>query len=395
MKENSKQIFKYSYITAALFLLIVFAVFLLNVYETVYNIKSGNDKGIRAIAADAESVEQIVYPFVNLNGAFQSVMQRDYIYDADPANDTIRKSDGYIVSVPSGYKDKDVAAAAKKLKASSDWLAAKGIPLIYIQAPSKMTVSAEPAMPGIPNHTYAKNEVFRKEAEHLGIEYVAASDWLSGRGSDSDFYRTDHHWTIEACYEVATGICSYLNDKHGFGIDEKLFDSDSYESMTHTKAFLGAEGRRTGIWYAGLDDFTEIIPKFDTDFDIAIIDKEDGTTKRKGSFTEAVMDRTKDVQHYSFEDSAYYEYWGGDYGRIHVINNKLNNGKKVLLFKDSYGVPVTALLTNVFSSMDIIDVRYYNDDKSIRSIIEEEKPDAVIYIYGTGYLSKKKMFTIK
>lgn len=116
MKENSKQIFKYSYITAALFLLIVFAVFLLNVYETVYNIKSGNDKGIRAIAADAESVEQIVYPFVNLNGAFQSVMQRDYIYDADPANDTIRKSDGYIVSVPSGYKDKDVAAAAKSLK---------------------------------------------------------------------------------------------------------------------------------------------------------------------------------------------------------------------------------------------------------------------------------------
>ena len=392
--ENNKTRIKYSYVTAALFLLIVFAVFLLNIYETASHLRSGEDKGIRSIAADAESVDRIVYPFVNLNGAFQNIMQRDYIYDADPENDTIRKPSGYIVSIPSGYKEKDVSAAAERLKASSDWLAERNIPLIYVQAPSKMTVSDEPAMPGIPNHTYAKNKTFRSKAEKLGIEYISASDWLSGGGSDSDFYKTDHHWTTEACYEVAAGICSYLNDKHGFEIAEDIFRRDSYIFDTHSKAFLGAEGRRTGIWYAGLDDFTEIVPEFDTDFDVTIIDKEDGTSERKGPFEEAVMDKSKDIDHYSFEDSAYYEYWGGDYGRIHVENNKLKDGKKVLIFKDSYGVPVTAFLTNAFSSMDIIDVRYYNDDKSIKSIIEEEKPEAVIYIYGTGYLSKKKMFRI-
>ena len=45
--------------------------------------------------------------------------------------------------------------------------------------------------------------------------------------------------------------------------------------------------------------------------------------------------------------------------------------------------------------MDIIDTRYYSDDKSIGEVIAEEQPDAVLYIYGTGYLNKKKMFTIK
>jgi hypothetical protein len=107
------------------------------------------------------------------------------------------------------------------------------------------------------------------------------------------------------------------------------------------------------------------------------------------------MDMSKDVSHYSFEDSAYYEYWGGDYGRVHVVNKKMPDAPKVLVFKDSYGIPVTAFLTNVFSEMEIIDIRYYSDDKRIKEIIAEERPDAVLYVYGTGYLSKKKMFAIR
>ncbi len=393
MKGKKERHIKYGYLTTLLFVLVIFACFAVNLYETASNIRSGEDKGVRAIAADAESIDRIVYPFVNLNGAFQNIMKRDYVYDADPANDTIKKSDGYIVSVPSGFSKEEVETAAGQLKDSSDWLSSRGIPLIYVQAPSKMSISDEPAMPGIPNKTYGKNAAFRDKALELGVEYIDASVWLEG--DDSDFYITDHHWTTQSGFRVAAGICEYLNTHYDFGVDLKTVDESNYEFRTHRNAFLGAEGRRTGIWYAGLDDFTEIIPKFDTDFAITISDKDGNITERAGTFDESVMDMSKDVSHYSFEDSAYYEYWSGDYGRVHVVNNKNPDGRKVLIFKDSFGIPVTAFLTNAFSSMDIIDVRYYNDDKSIRSIIEEEQPDAVLYVYGTGYLSKKKMFKIK
>lgn len=391
-KKNTRTI-RYRYLTAVLFVLVVFACTALNAKEILQNYKDGTTRGVRALAADAESVDAIVYPFVNLNGAFQNVMQRDYIYDADPANDTIKKKSGYIVSIPSGYSDEDVAAAADKLKASADWLAAYDIPLVYIQAPSKMSISSDEAMPGITNHTYAKNALFREKAEALGIDYVDSTDWLTG--TDADFYRTDHHWTTEACFDAAAGICAHLRDRYGIETDASALERSGYDFAVHKNAFLGAEGRRTGIWYTGLDDFTEITPVFDTDFDITISDKDGNISERHGSFEEAVMDKSKDVSHYSFEDSAYYEYWSGDYGRIHVVNKKDPDAPKVIVFKDSYGVPVTAFLSNAFSEMDIVDIRYYSDDKSVKDIITEEQPDAVLYIYGTGYLSKKKMFAIK
>jgi len=393
MDKKSTGTIRYRYLTAVLFVLVVFVCTALNAKEVLQNYKDGTTRGVRALAADAESVDAIVYPFVNLNGAFQNVMQRDYIYDADPANDTIKKKSGYIVSIPSGYSDEDVAAAADKLKASADWLAAYDIPLVYIQAPSKMSISSDEAMPGITNHTYAKNALFREKAKALGIDYVDSTDWLTG--TDADFYRTDHHWTTEACFDVAAGICTHLRDRYGIETDASVLDRNGYEFTVHKNAFLGAEGRRTGIWYTGLDDFTEITPVFDTDFDITISDKDGNVSERHGSFADTVMDKSKDVSHYSFEDSAYYEYWSGDYGRIHAVNKKAPDAPKVLVFKDSYGVPVTAFLTNAFSEMDIIDIRYYSDDKSVKDIITEEQPDAVLYIYGTGYLSKKKMFSIK
>ena len=115
MKEKKTGTIKYRYLTAVLFLLVVFICFVLNMKETAQNYLSGETKGIRAAAADAESVDSIVYPFVNLNGGFQGLMQRDYLYDADPDNDTIRKSSGYIISRPSGYDEEDVKTSAQKL----------------------------------------------------------------------------------------------------------------------------------------------------------------------------------------------------------------------------------------------------------------------------------------
>lgn len=393
MKEKKTGTIKYRYLTAVLFLLVVFACFVLNVKETLNNYRAGTTHGIREIAADAEAVDSIVYPFVNLNGGFQGLMDRDYLYDADPGNDIIRKPDGYIVSRASGYSEEDVDAAVQKLADSADWLAEMDIPLVYIQAPSKMSASPDEAMPGLTNYTYYKNQYFREKALEKGIDYIEAAQWLNG--SDEDFYRTDHHWTTDSCFTAAAGICEHLRDKYGLDIRMDQLDEDRYTVTRHERAFLGAEGRRSGIWYTGLDDFTEIIPSFETDFDIEISDKETNETSRSGSFEETVMDMSKDVSHYSFEDSAYYEYWGGDYGRVHVVNKKMPDAPKVLVFKDSYGIPVTAFLTNVFSEMEIIDIRYYSDEKKVKDIIREERPDAVMYIYGTGYLNKKKMFTIK
>lgn len=77
MDKKSTGTIRYRYLTAVLFVLVVFVCTALNAKEVLQNYKDGTTRGVRALAADAESVDAIVYPFVNLNGAFQNVMQRD------------------------------------------------------------------------------------------------------------------------------------------------------------------------------------------------------------------------------------------------------------------------------------------------------------------------------
>ena len=380
----------YSYITAILFFIFIFGLFAAELSETCENQK-GKDVGIKAIVSDMESVDSVIYPFININGAFQNIMKRDYIYDAKPSNAIIKKKSGYIVSTDEKYDRKDIEKCVADLQKKQERLACYGIPLVYIQAPGKMSGSPERSMPGLHNYTYDKYADFKEEAENATFDYVDTKAWMS-KDWDKNFYVTDHHWKTEVCLDAAYRFCSYLSDEYGISADTDALREENFRNNTLKQMFLGAEGRRTGIWYAGLDDFTVITPKYETNFDVWISDKEKKHHKRKGSFEEAVMDTTKDLSKYSFEKSAYYAYWGGDYGRVHVVNNNVRGKGKVMVIKDSYGIPVTAFMSCALSEMDILDYRYYKEDKSIWEIIEEERPDAVLYIYGTGYLTYPSMF---
>ena len=268
----------------------------------------------------------------------------------------------------------------------------QGIPLLYVQAPGKLGFSEEGPMPGLENNTYQKLNDFLAELDKADIDYVDTREWMSG---PDGFYDTDHHWTTETCFDIAAGLGRLLNSEYGFNIDEAALDASNYDFETHKDAFLGAEGRRTGRYYAGLDDFTVITPAFDTDFHVEIESKETGHSERDGSFEDTIMDSTKDTVHYSFDDSAYYAYWGGDYGRAEASNNKIDDDSSIVVIKDSYGIPVTAFLTNMFHKVNVIDIRYYESDKKLRDVIAEADPDMVMFIYGSGYLGKKKMFKIK
>ena len=374
MNEKKKQQkVNISHISTLVFVAFIFVMFIMNILKM-------NDR--------------FTYSFININGWYQGIMQRDYIYDVDSENDIIKTSSGQLVSKAKAASKEDVMEAVSRLKKSSDWCSERGIPLIYVQAPSKLSFTAEGAMPGIKNNTYEKVEWFFSKAEQEEIEFIDAREWFEDDYS-KDFFATDHHWTLGKSRDVASRIGEYLNSHYDFGIDDALLDEKNYNVSVHKDVFLGAEGRRVGKYYAGLDDIDDIIPLYDTDFSIRIEDKEGKKSERKGSFEETVMDRSKDIDHYSFEDSAYYLYWGGDYGRIHVDNNINKNGRNVMVFKDSYGAPVTAFMTPYFESMDIIDIRYYEGEKSVKEIIADEDPDAVLFIYGPGYLAKKKMFAIK
>lgn len=392
MRNNSK--IKYKHLITAVFLVTITVMFIFNIKETAANVITGvTEKTPGALAADLENVETGTYTYININGFYQGLMQRNYMYDVNESDELIRADGKYLVSVPSTYDTNSIRESATNLEETSDWLFRKGIPMLYVQGASKLSISDRNIMPGIDNTTYEKTNRFLRELEERNVSFADAREWIPVEDM-SAFYKTDHHWKTETCLAISERICDLLNNEYSMELDENFYRGNSFTVKTYKKAFLGAEGRRTGILYAGLDDFTVIEPEYETDYSVEIHTKEKEVIRRKGNFEQSVMDRSKDPEDYSFEDSAYYIYWGGDYSSVHVDNEKNKKGKRLVVIKDSYGIPVTAMMAGAFSSMDIFDVRYYNEDKAFPQAILDCEPDAVVFIYGTGYLDKPDMFEV-
>lgn len=386
--------FKFKYLATIIFLITIVVMFFCNIRETAINmLDNTTEVKAGAVAADLDNVEAGTYTFININGLYQGLMKRDYMYDANEADEIIRADGKYLVSALSPYSNDEITKSAEGLKATSEWLLQYGIPMLYVQGASKMSISDREIMPGIENTTYDKVNGFLQELRERGITYADTREWIADEDMAA-FYRTDHHWKTETCLSVSEKICKLLNSKYYMSLDDKLFAESSFLDNTYKKSFLGAEGRRTGIYYVGLDDFTVIEPKYETDFAVEIHTKDGEVIRREGSFELSVMDKSKDPSSYSFEDSAYYIYWGGDYSSVHIDNKRDEQGEKLVVIKDSYGIPVTAMMSGAFDSIDIFDIRYYNEDKTLSQAILECDPDVVVFIYGPGYLTEPYMFDI-
>lgn len=391
--KKSKGIIKY--VSAAFFSVVMAVGFVMNLGELAVNRTWLSDDGslrIRAAFNELEAVDAIKYPFININGLYQSALQRHYMYEVDSANDLIKTRDGYLSSNTSQKADrKKLEATADAFLGTKKKLESKGIPLLYVQSATKGAVSPYELMTGIENNSYDKVETFLGMLRKRGIEVLDSRAILSEGGMEA-FFRTDHHWTIESAFKVAEAVTERLNGQPGIETDGAAMKEENWNRKTYEESFLGAEGRRTGIYYTGLDDFTVYTPDFRTSFALSGVNRYGETFERKGSFEDTIMDLSKDPSKYSFEDSAYYIYWGGDYGRVSVDNRELEDGPSIMIVKDSFGVPVSAFMACSFDRVEVIDARYYKG--SIEAAVDEAKPDAVVYIYGAGYFEKPSSFRI-
>ena len=178
-----------------------------------------------------------------------------------------------------------------------------------------------------------------------------------------------------------------MEEKLSVEIPEKYTNPDSFTWETFEDYWLGSNGRRTGIAYAGLDDLTLIYPKFPTNLKFEAKEK---NIYREGSFQESYMDYEQLEGDNLYEMQQYDVYIGKDYPTTTQINENAPSDKKILLIKDSYFRPVSAFLGLAFSRVDSIDMRYY--EGSVKKYIEEMEPDIVLICYHSYMIMDKDHF---
>jgi len=343
----------------------------------------------RKLELAVDSVEQSVNEkiryrenFIELHGLTQKIMAKDVIYDYNYGS-IYKTNYGQITSTVNRAEVDADLNGMRQLKAELDALD-EDTELLYIQAPFKLPEHEQQLPVHVREYANDNANRFLVGLEEAGIDaYDLRPEFFSsGMTQNQLFYDTDHHWTIEAALYSTGLIAERLTQDYGFEIDPSLLDPKRYEFKIYEDFFLGAMGRRVGKLYSGVDDFTVITPNFETFYTVTEKDAEPAVVL-EGSFEEAVI-----VQRYldlkAPVDTNRYAAYHGDHAELILTNHLVDQGR-ILMIKDSFGLPVYSFLSLGVHEIRALDVRLYKG--TISEYVKIHQPDVVIVLYNPNSLA--------
>ena len=313
----------------------------------------------------------IKYPLINLNGLVSKITGRTYI------NKIVKLNNGQLTEV---VDQVEVTDQANHTIAFYEKLEEMGIPFLYVQAPHKIS-KYDPQLPvGIVDYSNDNTDRYLEIITKGGVPVLDLREQIQAENLDhySLFFHTDHHWTPEAAFWAFSEVMNYADKNWGIQVDPMYTDINSYTKEVYKDQALGSAGKRVGIYFGGVDDFTLIYPSFDCTMSVSIPSK---NIYRGGTFEEAIFDRSQlEIVNY-YELTPYDTYIGGEYALVQHHNQKAPIQEKILVLKDSFVRPVQAYLATCFQDVDVLDLRYY-DSMSVMDYIEKTNPDRVIIMYN-------------
>lgn len=297
------------------------------------------------------------------------------------ANTLVSIHDGYI-TMPAGKIDTE--AYAENVIEFVEFLDAAGIPSLYVESLFKVDrTDHDPLL--YDDYTNRNADELLHYLREAGVEVMDLRENVFSQELDhySLFFKTDTHWLPSTGLWAAGEIVAHLNEEFGALIDSDLLLSDRYQGILYEDAFLGSLGRNAGLSWCGADDFTLLLPDFDTDLSYV---SEGAGIDRSGSFDEALIfwEHLENIDYY--EESCYASYMNGRQACAQIYNHMAENDIRILLISDSFGATVAPFLALEVSEVDFIDPRLFNG--SIESYIRESEPDIVVVMMNPEVITE-------
>lgn len=331
-----------------------------------------------AVEANLSDHIAMRYRWINLNGMFQKIINKRVVENTE--KDVYRASNGMLIGYNDFISDTKIAEYGDGISNLRDSINGS-CPLVYIQLPYKEKPGDSITPPGVNN--YANSNADRL-LDELRKDRIATLD-LRQEILDSDldwyslFFNTDHHWKPSTALWAAGRINRYLSENQGWNYSSRHYDIGNYNVKTYKDWFLGAQGKRIGNLYSGVDDFDVITPKFDTDYTFTASSRK-GTIERKGDFSQALLYK-KNLRKDYFDISTYYTYIGGDFKTSHIVGKYAYNNRKILMIGDSYMCTLLPFLSMTASDITTVDPRHFNPSR-IPELINSSDFDIVMIAYN-------------
>ena len=180
------------------------------------------------------------------------------------------------------------------------------------------------------------------------------------------YYRTDHHWTTEGAYAAYAVWCQTT----GRQMRPNMYSVDA------TNEFRGTLYSKVLLPDSAYD--TIYLPQ---NAEIRSMDCD-------GTVTDSLYDMSK-----LEEKDKYAVFMGGNWAKV-TIDTGTENGRHLLLVKDSFANSFVPFLTTHFETITMVDLRYFSD--SLEELTEQQGITDVLVLYElSNFAADRNIFKMK
>lgn len=214
------------------------------------------------------------------------------------------------------------------------------------------------------NHKeYRDEEYFKTIEKNCGdMNFINVLDTFktAAKGGDQLYYRTDHHWTTPGAY---LGYLLYCENAGLAQTAENAF------VKTETGGFYGTTYSTSGLWNTPADSIEFWENRSNLDAVSVTITEGDKVTENNSYFFMSHLE----------EKDKYPTFLDGNHAFVE-IKNKNAKGGKLLLIKDSFAHAMAPFLSENYSDIIMIDLRYYK--KPVSDIVKQHEIKDCLVLYS-------------
>lgn len=289
------------------------------------------------------------------------------------------------------YQDdnKELFEYATRVKRLQDYVSEYGTEVVFIVPPGKYSRKWCETRFGLPiNETeeIVDELLFhlnRLDVETIDLRCIYDEEELP---YEEMFFKTDHHWTVPAAFRATEVIVDKIEEFYGERLDPgNYYMSDYYyDVVTYQDVMLGSMGRRTGVNFSEIEDFTAYWPKDEGNYYREYIsDTSEEKKIREGDYSDVILDmgvfsRNADI----YSNSYYTLYLNGVLNYEKLVNLDKPDGCSIFMIRDSYMSPVMSFMIPMCSEIHAIWSLEESEEIEIESYVKENRFD---YIFVEVY----------
>ena len=281
---------------------------------------------------------------------------------------------------------------AMRVKRLKDYVGSRDTEVLFVVAPSKFVPNDNRLRSGMPvNNPQPVVDELLFYLNRLGVDTLDLNRVIPCKEVpyEEAFFRTDHHWTIDAAYYSTKVLAQRMNEDFGYDLDtETYLSEDSYTTVRYEQGMLGSMGRGSGANFSGLDDFNAYYPNFKMNFYRNTLGEDGLYRDQEGDIigTLVLPDVLKNNSNI-YSDSQYSLYINGLRQHEQIKNLDTPEGLKIFMIRDSYFSPVMAFMAPMCGEIDAMWSLEDMDQLNIEEYIRSNEFDCIIiefYPYNIG-----------